>query len=246
MNWPEDFIDKNSMLYWYPKIVGLSIPKPITYFTTKGADWDKTRNYLVWSKRTEKEIESAIRKVGLPVFLRTDLMSCKHEWGKTCFLKDINDLKAHLSALAEGTYLADIIGKPVDCFVVRQYIPMKNLFTAFWGKMPVNPEIRFFIKEGKVLCWHWYWIEDAIEKPSNPNWKEIIAQTKRECYHEIRGQLTQYAEVIAEKFKDDGAWSVDFCQAENGIWYLIDLALATESWHPEDCEELKGIREVKL
>jgi hypothetical protein len=32
-----------------------------------------------------------------------------------------------------------------------------------------------------------------------------------------------------------GAWSVDFALGENGIWYLIDMALAKDSWHPADC-----------
>jgi len=235
----EKFVDKNSMLYWYPKVETMGIPQPITYFTTKGAGWDKSGNYLTWSKKTQREIESAIRVFGLPVFIRTDLMSCKHKWEYTCFVKDLSKLERHLMALAEGTVSCDIIGRPVNAFVIRQYIPMRNLFTAFWGKMPVNPEIRFFIKDGAVLCWHWYWIENALEgsNPSLPNWREVMAQIKKECYSEITGQLTQYAEVVAKKFKDEGTWSVDFCQAKTGIWYLIDMALAEESWHPEDCEQ---------
>jgi len=29
-----------------------------------------------------------------------------------------------------------------------------------------------------------------------------------------------------------GSWSVDFALDANGKWWLIDMALAADSWHP--------------
>ena len=47
-------------------------------------------------------------------------------------------------------------------------------------------------------------------------------------------ELTELAKTVALVFSDD--WSVDFAMTIQGNWYLIDMAVAQDSWHPEDCE----------
>jgi hypothetical protein len=124
---------------------------------------------------------------------------------------------------------------------------MKNLFLAFKG-MPINPEIRFFVKDGEVLCWHWYWIEEAIEKGTYKiklpkNWKEIIEKEKEDLIktNEI-ALLEGDAIIMASHFQ--GYWSIDFCKSKKGLWYLIDMAKGLASWHPEDCP-IKELMEKK-
>lgn len=41
------------------------------------------------------------------------------------------------------------------------------------------------------------------------------------------------ADAVASQ---DRAWSVDFARDETGDWWLIDMAVAADSWHP-DCEQ---------
>jgi hypothetical protein len=114
---------------------------------------------------------------------------------------------------------------------------MKNLFTAFYGEMPVNPEIRFFVENGEVLCWHWYWIMKAIKEPSVSNWKEILEKEKKSVSMNDILWLTNDAKKVAKVL--DGYWSVDFCKAKNDKWHLIDCARGELSWHPEDCKYAK-------
>jgi len=46
--------------------------------------------------------------------------------------------------------------------------------------------------------------------------------------------LTEYSKKASEVI--EGYWSVDFCRAKKGDWYLIDMAEAEKSWHPSSCK----------
>lgn len=103
-------------------------------------------------------------------------------------------------------------------------------FTAFRG-LPIGMERRYFVKDGQVLCHHPYWPEDAIRNPSVDNWQDILKDLNTEGEEEIK-LLTSYAEKISRAI--EGYWSVDFCKDKsNSWWWLIDMAEAKESWHPQ-------------
>jgi hypothetical protein len=94
----------------------------------------------------------------------------------------------------------------------------------------VNPERRYFIKDGEVLCHHPYWFKGSIRNPSVENWEELSDEMNSEKEEEIK-LLTSYSKIIADAVK--GFWSIDFCKARNGCWILIDMATGENSWHPE-------------
>lgn len=233
---------KNSLLYWYPKISELGIPTPETEIVVLKnlptlislCDGDFSPLQPQW-----EEILGKARKIGFPLFMRTDEFSSKHNWKNTCYVEKEADLRQHIQTLFEDSYCADILGLPIRAIVFRKFIPMKNMFTAFHGEMPVNPEIRFFVKDGEVKCYHWYWVEDAIENGTREDklpfdWKDRIKNAKRDY---LSGNdliwLTNDARKVAKQF--DGYWSVDFCLSKENRWILIDMALGELSWHPE-CE----------
>ena len=227
-------IDKSSMLYWFPLIKNLDIPQPktqIILLTKK--ELDTAYNEQI-SKSLMKRTETVIsQNFKLPVFIRTDLSSAKHYWKKSCFYDGTNELRIHLWEVIEFNLCADVMGLPFKALVVREYIPMDSKFTAFRGNMPINPERRYFIDKGKVLCHHPYWIREAIMYPSIKNWEKTLEKVNRENKHEIEF-LTDYAQKVAKALP--GFWSVDFCKAKDGRWILIDCAIGERSWHPEDCE----------
>lgn len=224
------------MLYWYPKIKDLDIPQPKTEIMEINTDREKWVEFVDGKTIpfNLQELKKICNKFGYPVFVRTDNASGKHNWKNTCFIDNENKLLPNLSGIIEFSLMADIMGLAIDAIVVREYIPMKTLFTAFWGDMPVNPEIRFFVNNGKILCWHWYWVEEAIENPSDNEWKIKLENAKKEVLNYELEQLKRYAETVAKCL--DGYWSIDFCKAEDGRWILIDLAEGLKSWHPENCE----------
>jgi hypothetical protein len=147
-------ISKDSFLYWYPKIRHLNIPQP------KSSEIVITDNEF---KQTFEGIpKTLIQKVRdiiyshfeLPVFIRTDQASGKHSWKDSCFHDGSKPLWKNLYGVIEFNHLADFMGLDFQAIVIREYIPMDSKFTAFWGQMPVNPERRYFIDNGKVLCHH--------------------------------------------------------------------------------------------
>jgi len=231
---------KSSMLFWYPKIMGLDIPQPKTeivkinndIINVCDGDFSSLEPYM-------KEINEKCKIIKYPLFMRTDHLSGKHQWKNTCFVENKENLKGNISRLVEDSFIADIVGLPVYALVFREYILMKELFTAFYGDMPVNPEIRFFVKDGEILCKHWYWCNEAIVNPSVDNWKKLMDKEKDEITEKEKQLLKGHALKVAEQF--EGYWSVDFCKAKDGTWYLIDCAVGSASWHPKDCINYKKL-----
>lgn len=232
--------DKNSLLYWYPKISDLGIPTPETKIVLLS---DRERKEYLFGEddwfntsRLEKKVEKVIKEeFKLPIFMRTDYYSGKHSWNKTCYVDNLGKLSKNLFELVVESKMADVMGAglPLNAVVVRGFIPMDSKFTAFFGEMPVNPERRYFIRDGKVLCHHPYWIKEAIQKgtskPLPENWGGIVDEINIESKEEIK-ILTGYSKGVADVL--DGFWSVDFCKARDGRWVLIDCAEGNKSWHP--------------
>jgi len=226
-------IDKDSMLYWYPKIKHLNIPMPKTEILKIPHEAFRKWVYTGHNKHIKPyipRIYTTAQRIGYPLFLRTDHASGKHDWKNSCYVPSEKVLIRHLRAVIEFNELADILGLPYKAIIFREFLDLDWKFKAFWGEMPVAKERRYFIKDGKVLCHHPYWIEDAILRPTVQNWKDILKVLNYESKEEIK-ILSSYAKMVSEVL--DGYWSVDFAYGKNGNWYLIDMATGERSWHPE-------------
>jgi hypothetical protein len=225
--------DKNSMLYWYPLVKKLPVPQPGTILipVNESLAWPVSESGNMYPQF--ELFREAIIRLGLPVFIRTDQLSGKHEWKYTCFLNSPKkkDLESHIRSLVNASLGCDIMGRPVRAFAFRKYLYSAYTYKAFMG-MPVSPERRYFIENGKVICHHPYWIDEAIRNPSAKNWRELSAAMNTETDEEVK-ILTRYAEIISRKV--DGFWSVDFMQTMGGDWTFIDMATGERSWHPEAC-----------
>jgi len=230
-------VESDSMLIWFPRIKDLPIPQPKTEIILLTDEELKLLIEENVPQNIVKKVQAVCDKMGYPCFLRTDLASGKHSWKDSCFVDGPKEVWKHIFEVVSFNLMADILGLDFKALVVREYIPMDTRFTAFYGDMPVNPERRYFIKNGQVLCHHPYWIEEAIAEskpPSIPNWREIAKEMNTETEDEIK-LLTGYAQMVAERF--EGYWSIDFCKAKDGRWILIDMATGEKSWHPEHKKE---------
>ncbi len=233
--------DPNSMLNWYPKIKGLLIPQPKTIMV-KVQDKHKTLFDIVEGRAFSniEAIHEAAQSLGFPVFMRTERLSSKHEWNETCFVENEEALDGNIRQLVEASLECDIIGKPVEAIVFREYIKMHSTFKAFGG-LPISKERRYFVDNGKVICHHPYWPEEAIQfwswdDTKEPKlWKVLLHEMNREREDEI-ALLSKYALQVSKVL--NGYWSVDFCLAQDGPWYLIDCAQGEVSWHPK-CDKAR-------
>ncbi len=226
--------DASSLLEWFPKIK-YRIPTPGTkILKLNRAEISELLGMLdgvPLNQKLKDKIFKISNTMKEPFFLRTDQASGKHEWKDTCYVTDKKKVLRHIASLMEFHMCADIMGIPFKALVFREYLPLQSKFTAF-NEMPVAPEWRYFVRDGKVECSHFYWVDDAIRNPSIKDWQPVLHQM-----HEISGlektKLERYAWMFGNR--NPGYWSVDFALTQHFDWVLIDAARGEVSWHPADC-----------
>ncbi len=230
-----DYFNPNSMNFWYPKIQHLDIPIPKTEIILHRKDPFKWWGFLDDDKLSQEDLiilYDTARRIGYPLFMRNDLTSGKHNWVDTCFIPDESVLQWHLYRIVEDAALKD---QPMTSLVLREYIDLDSKFYAFRG-LPISVERRYFVLNGKMTCHHPYWVHEAIEfrYGTEPvvGWEDMLTEMNTETDDEI-ALLTGYAEKIAAVL--EGAWSLDFAKSRSGLWYFIDAAEASKSWHPSGC-----------
>ena len=225
-----EYANKNSMLYWFPKAQYI-VNTPKTIFLELE---DTNDGYKGCPKKWDKErIEEISNYLGLPMFVRTDQASNKHYMEDSSYIPNLDVVDEHISELLFFNEMAGLMGLPYKQLVFREWLDIEHKFKAFKGT-PIGKELRFFIKDNDVQCYHYYWPEKAIKffgdtkKPDN--WKELLKSTREETLL-ASDEPIMMADEIANQF--DGYWSVDFAIDTDGNWYMIDMAKGDESWHPE-------------
>ncbi len=231
--------DPNSMLYWFPKIEQAGLPVPRTVLV-------RFDNRTVWPAMDGKpipdapwdEFKAAATEIGLPCFLRADQSSAKHDGPTAYRLDDLAKVESLIVRTFEDNGLKDLT---VHAFAFREWLDLDATFTAFgWGNAghPIAREWRVFADSEKCWCAHFYWPDTAIEQynPSASNWRELLAAMSNDLSDDTRSMLEALAVSAVRALGGSPLqrWSVDFAQDRAGKWWLIDMAVARMSWHP-DC-----------
>jgi len=238
-----ELVTMSSMLNWWPKIKDLDIPKPKTEILELNTEeLIQLAGYKKRKEETAEKVLKSARKIGFPLFMRTDQYSAKHHYKNTCYVPREDVLFQHIEALLQESDDVNMVGLPTKALVFREFIELNYGFKAFHG-LPIAKERRYLIRDGEVIRHFPYWPEDAIrfwsvKEPEN--WREILKKLNIESAEEVK-LLTSYAEKVAKAI--DGFWSVDFAQAKNGTWYLIDMGRGEISWTPEVAIERMKRRE---
>lgn len=233
--------NRNSMLIWWPKIRDLGIPTPKTEFIPIARE----EVYGVFDggpitpsiRKSLEQIREAADKFGYPVFVRSDLSSGKHSWKSTCFVQYPDNIESNVINLCGEHELWTLLGLNYKAIAVREFLELDAAFTAFSGDMPINREFRYFIRDGKIVCRHFYWPEEAFNShparmAGTADWKErllVLSQIGPEESQLLDSYALRVGEVMPE------FWSVDFAKGKNGVWYLIDMAVGENSYHWTGC-----------
>lgn len=229
----------NCISYWLPILRSCGVKMPETII-------EKADNSIInildgkESKRFDNlisRLQKAGDKVGYPCFLRSGHTSHKHGWKDSCCVVKRENMGRHVVDIMEFACCCDMMGLPYDVWAIRELLPLKTSFTAFYGNMPINKERRYFINDGKMICHHPYWPEFVFEDQRKlpDDWREQLAELNDESEIEIK-LLTILSGSVADKFP--GYWSVDWAMTTDGGWYAIDMAMGKRSFHWSDCKKV--------
>ena len=262
---PAGLAAQSSMLNWWPRVEGLPIPQPETHCVK--VDQTAMERVAYGEAPLPEGVVEGVQihcsVVGYPAFIRTDHMSGKHSWKKTCYLERREDVPWHMARLAEESLMAGLTGGvSFGAVFVRKFLNLKTSFTAFHGQMPINREVRCFIRDGSLECQHGYWFEGVFEEEEKrhrelaeridmmnaagaassfqkrqtglpADWRSLLRELNT-LKRADHTLLKKYAETVGEAFPD-GYWTVDFAQGDDGTWYLIDMARGELSYHLTTC-----------
>lgn len=224
---------------WAPAVASAGVSAPDTVAVPLSFD---LQELMLDGKKISDECQANIDEIvkavammgekhGFPVFIKTSFVSNKHDWLKSCSLgtADRDTVIQHLESIIGLQGFTDYMVAP--SLLVRQMLETDAAFHAFYGKMPVTQEFRFFASKGKVEGYQAYWPENAIEEPSVEDWKERLKKIS-ELGPRDQAKLTDMAASVTRRL--EGEWSVDFLKDRHGKWWLIDMAEAGRSFRNED------------
>lgn len=234
--------DVNSAEFWLPKITaipilpGVGIPRTVVVpyahehamaAFEDGADWPAWDDLLeaVWA---------AVEEVGVPAFVRTDLASAKHDGPGSYRIEKRDDIPAVLSLTAQDNEMKFWpLGPTPNAFLVREWLNLDAPFSAFGGH-PIAREWRYFASRKGVDCRHFYWPEHALRAADTEGWELLLSAMAADDPPDFLDVVACQAASVCSTGAD--GWSVDFAQDRDGKWWLIDMATAATSWHPDHDE----------
>ncbi|HUX54277.1 MAG TPA: hypothetical protein VMV56_07680 [Williamwhitmania sp.] len=220
----------NSITFWLPRLQNVGFPVPKTIMINADVDLCHIidEGIIKEDNRFFDELDRAIDILGVPVFLRTEMLSNKWDWKESCFLENKKNIISHVANLFEASALANI-DRFTDCnfFAIREFIETEKVFIYF-NDMPITKEIRVFIKNGKILCQHPYWPDEAFENINSDLIKKVQILDKKD--KEIINRMGVYLSNVFH-----GWWSVDFLKSKHTGWYVTDMAIGENSWHFDNC-----------
>lgn len=227
--------DPNSAMIWLPSVTAANLPIP----TTELVRFD---NATMWCEIGEGDgpgdpidwpaMVAAATRIGFPCFVRTDLSSAKHNGPTDYRCGSAEDVVRIVRASFYDNCMKDLFPTAI---LFRQWLDLDATFRAFgWGEEghPIAREWRIFADKDGVRCRHFYWPAEAIDDhdPTEPDWRDRLAALAVIEPDEMAALDTMAVAAVATL---DGEWSVDFARDKAGKWWLIDMATARSSWHPE-------------
>jgi len=252
----------NSMTFWFPILDQIGMRVPETHFVQmpelaivllEGIQDEHTERFV-------DDLTRAMDSIGYPCFLRTESLSCKHDWVDTCYIAEKQTKEQMYSRLYKMLEFSSIVampnGLPHSVFAVRKLIPTAPMFHAF-NSMPITKEVRVFVEEGHVESGHPYWPTEAFKRENYRN--NVFVQLPPDLRDKLielqtitqsdADEIYLQALYVAGHFR--GKWSIDFLQDTKGDWWITDMALAECSYRIEkpgegDIDYLRILKEKKL
>ncbi|WP_135306322.1 hypothetical protein [Haloarcula amylovorans] len=246
-------VNPNSALYWYPKLEAVAGDLPVSVPESTFVEYDFLDSFALLDGEMPDtlpwgEFIEAVEAIGTPAFLRTDQKSVKHAGPSAYKATDPGEDVPTIVAVLTDFHVKS--NRHPAALMVREFVDINGQFRAFDG-LPIGSELRVFARPSIAECDHFYWPAEAIgggrgqpttmdgdtELPESA-WRTRLTNARSSAFADVemlRSAATETATALndSEQVPDDETWSVDFARDTDGEWWLLDVALAADSWHPD-------------
>jgi hypothetical protein len=249
-------LNPNSALYWQPRIDAVADELPVSVPESTFVEYDFTESFGLLDEHPDADLPwgefvVAVETIGRPAFLRTDQKSVKHAGPGAYRAEEPNDIPTILATLTDYHVKAN---RHPAALMVREWVDINALFRAFDG-LKIGREYRVFATPDGVECTHFYWPAGAIaegrgtpttldgEVLAESAWREhldVLNHLDDDACDRLHDAATAVATALDADRPEETAWSVDFAEDSDGEWWVLDAALAEDSWHPDDCPASNG------
>lgn len=227
----------NCLSNWFPlvKDLNINIPKtkiihfPLEIYEKDCFDIFDGKEVSKKLEQFEKKLIQEVEQFGYPCFMKSGTFSSKHDWEKTCSIKNPKDSFKHwLNIMYNGM----VYGAGGSHFIVlRELIDTKKELFAF-NNTPITKERRYFFENNKITKHHPYWPPQSLKNniKNNKNWEEVLDDINHESLEEIKLLKKLSLKVGKQLEKLHKNWSIDWLKDINGNWWLIDVAVMEQSY----------------
>lgn len=241
--------NKNNMSYWLPKVLGCGIKSPDTVIIPLNFSqykWFGSDNYNEESIKAMGEyLKGFLNQIDFDtnrdLFIKTGNFSNKFDFS-TCKVTNLDNLGQQFLDIY---YTAMMVGAGNNSeLVVREYIKNDIEKSTIYNGMPLNTEFRVFYNfdTNEVLGTFNYWdtkvVSDNLKSKMRYD-KEAVEDYKNfttasleieKEFEELKDKATSLVRDCMLEVDLQGAWSIDLMYV-NGEFYLIDMALAHQSYY---------------
>jgi carbamoylphosphate synthase large subunit len=229
-------MNPNSAFYWLPRVadldagVAIATPRshliPIDFMDAIGViEGERPARACL----PMESLHAAAADLGLPVFVRSDLKSAKHQ-GEPAMVAWTPDQLASVCARVLASNVQTMHRPAGLC--LRERLDLEVLFHD--GGTPIAREFRVFASDESADRIVPYWPVESIDEPDvEPATARELLADAQVLLDEERSYLAAAAVAAAGACPAADAWSVDFAVDDAGRWWLIDMARREDSWEPE-------------
>lgn len=246
--------NKNNLSYWFPKIEHSGFLVPDTQVIPLSFEWYKWITSDNYQEEKIKEFGEFLIKhlkendfnINRPLFLKTGLFSDKFDFSH-CKVTNLSKIGEQALDIFYASMCLN--ADKTSEIVVRELIENTEGRKTIYNGMPLHTEFRVFydFNTGKILGTFNYWdrqtlvtkLKDDVKYTGKEDDLNNFLSEIDKIETEVE-ELKEYLEnEVKEKMKGielEGEWSIDFMKSGDNF-YLIDMALAQQSYYYELCEK---------
>lgn len=231
-----DFHNKETALgNWFELVEPLDVPTPETHKLELNHDVEGPPEW------NTQEAISLVEQLGGEAFVRSDFKSASHNLTEGSYIHEASEEATErtlTSLLSQHVMMQMPLGKNI---YLREWL---DLDWHGYARDTCHPEVRFFIRNGEVTCYHLR--SDFRNQEHLKDKARAFFDKTNSDYPTLTETVHEYAQTVAEAVSDEAWYSVDFVLTRDYDWYLTDMALNAVyerdgeyqniSAHPGDCK----------